>query len=383
MTVFSKITALADERVPADASVDVLRPHPHAPQTSGALFDDLCRLGADADRCRQFPHASLAALVRHGLHDRFASDRRTAEQPGSETDLFNWLRFIGRADLSLGRLFEGHVNALRLITWFGSARQQRQMQRNLAEGQFYGVWATEPAPGVGLVDSGLTGGKTFASGAGHLSHAIVTAQPAAGPRRLVIVPANDLTRADVSGWTVRGMRATMSGSYDLTGLAIGPDDLLGAPGVYDDEPRFTAGAWRFTAVQLGGVEALVAETRAAMSEAARGDPLQRLKFADAVEAMRSAYLWVQKAAAMFDQHHADAPAFVRMTRGAVERAALEVITLAARIIGTRSAFDGQRIDKISRDLSLYLRQGGPDHARDQAAIAWLDHDIWDQDNCLW
>jgi len=56
---------------------------------------------------------------------------------------------------------------------------------------------------------------------------------------------------------------------------------------------------------------------------------------------------------------------------------------AARIVGTRSAFDGERIDKIVRDLSLYLRQGGPDYARDQAAQAWLDHDCWTEDDRLW
>ena len=370
-----------------EAAVDVLRPRRHVPHRSAALFDELCRLGAEADARGEFPQASLRALVRHGLHDRFATDRRNARSGESDGDLFNWLRFIGRADLSLGRLFEGHVNALSLIRWYGSARQQQQLRRNLDAGHFYGVWATEPSPGVQLVDTNgrlaLTGSKSFASGAGHLAFAVVTAQPPAGPRRLVIVPADDPDRADVSGWDVRGMRATMSGSYDLTGLAVAPDDLLGAPGVYDDEPRFTAGAWRFTAVQLGGVEALVAETRAAMSDAARGDPLQRLKFAEAVEAMRSAYVWVQRAAVLFDRQHADAPAFARMTRGVVERAALDVMTLAARIVGTRSAFTGQRIDKISRDLSLYLRQGGPDYARDQAAIAWLDHDIWDEDDRLW
>ena len=322
----------------------------------------------------------------HGLQSRFAADASTV-QTGSELDLFDWLRFIGRADLSLGRLYEGHVNAVKLITWFGSTEQRNRLREHLADGKFYGVWATEPVPGVCLIESGhelrLTGGKSFASGAGHLDFAIVTAQPASGPRRLVIVPANDSNRADVSGWNVRGMRATMSGSYDLTDLTMAPDDLLGAPGVYDGEPRFTAGAWRFTAVQLGGIEALVAETRAAMSDAARGDPLQRLKFADAVEAMRSAYFWVQKAATMFEAQHPDAPAFARMTRGVVERAALDVMTFAARIVGTRSAFDGQRIDKITRDLSLYLRQGGPDYARDQAAIAWLDHDIWDEDDRRW
>lgn len=59
------------------------------------------------------------------------------------------------------------------------------------------------------------------------------------------------------------------------------------------------------------------------------------------------------------------------------------IELAARIVGTRSAFDGERIDKISRDLSLYLRQAGPDYAKDRAASAWLDHDAWGQDDRLW
>jgi hypothetical protein len=57
--------------------------------------------------------------------------------------------------------------------------------------------------------------------------------------------------------------------------------------------------------------------------------------------------------------------------------------LAARAVGTRSAFDGERIDKITRDLSLYLRQAGPDYARDQAAATWLDHDIWGEEGGLW
>jgi hypothetical protein len=45
--------------------------------------------------------------------------------------------------------------------------------------------------------------------------------------------------------------------------------------------------------------------------------------------------------------------------------------------------DGQRIDKIIRDLSLYLRQAGPDYARDQAAIAWLERDAWGDGDGLW
>ncbi|WP_261404346.1 hypothetical protein [Chenggangzhangella methanolivorans] len=72
-----------------------------------------------------------------------------------------------------------------------------------------------------------------------------------------------------------------------------------------------------------------------------------------------------------------------LARGVVERAALDVMEISARIVGTRSAADGTRIDKIIRDLSLYLRQAGPDYARDEAAKAFLERDVWHEGDELW
>jgi len=357
-----------------------------------SIAERLADLGARYDAAPVFPVESMRCLSAVGLHRHFAP---VASGGIAFTDadtryrtLMDVLRIIGRADLSIGRLYEGHVNALVLFDWYGSPGQAAHLRRELDEGAFYGVWATEPTPGVSIEaghdgQRSLKGAKSFASGAGGLKHAVVTAQEAGSERRLVIVCADDAARADVSRWRVRGMRATTSGLYDLNGIGINEADLLGLPGDYDDDPRFTTGAWRFAAVQLGGIEALLAETRLAMSEAARGDPLQRAKFADGVAATRTAYLWVRECAMRAAREDADGPAFARMTRGIVERAALDVMELAARIIGTRSAMDGQRIDKIIRDLSLYLRQAGPDYARDQASQAWLDHDAWGAEDRLW
>lgn len=351
-----------------------------------ALVADLARLGARYDAAPVFPGESMACLVDRDLHRLFApvaAGGKDFESPReAHIALFDRLRLVGRGDLSVGRLYEGHVNALRLFDWYGTARQQAWLRERLAGDAFFGVWATEPPPGVRIADGVLQGAKSFASGAGGLAYAVITAQAEGEARRLVIVPANDPARADLSGWRVRGMRATGSGRYELSGLCIDDMSLLGAPGDYDLEPRFTTGAWRFLAVQLGGVEALLAETRAAMSEAARADPLARAQFAQAVVATRTAYLWTREAALRAAAEEADGPAFASMSRGVVERAGLDLIEYAARIVGTRSAFDGERIDKISRDLSLYLRQAGPDHARDRAAIAWLDRDIWGED-ALW
>lgn len=370
---------------------------PHAEQETprekaSALADKLIELGARYDAAPVFPHESMRMLAKAGLHRDFAS----REAGGSNFDdtadryraLMDVLRIVGRCDLSVGRLFEGHVNALALLEWYGSPEQIAQLSNALSAGAFYGVWATEPPPGVRLVvdaEGGmrLEGAKSFASGAGGLSYAIVTAKPQTGSRQLVIVAADDVQRADLSQWRVRGMRASNSGTYDLTDLNIAPADLLGAPGDYDLDPWFTTGAWRFAAVQLGGIEALLSETRYAMSNHTRADPLQRAKFADCVVAARTAYLWVRECAARAAAQDPDGPAFARLTRGVVERAGLDVMELATRIIGTRSAMDGLRIDKIIRDLSLYLRQAGPDYARDQAALTWLDHDAWGSEDALW
>ncbi len=358
--------------------------------STDALIDGLVELGARHDAAPTFPHASLRLLADAGLHRRFAPSEAGGESwrdPRARHDAMrDALRLVGRADLSLGRLYEGHVNALTLFGWYANAAQLGWLARQLDRGAWFGVWATEAAPGVRLASGAeptLIGAKTFASGAGGLGFAIVTAAPDAGERRLVVVPADDPARTDASRWRVRGMRASVSGRYDLADLPVGPEALLGAPGDYDREPRFTAGAWRFCAVQLGGIEALLIEIRAAMSDAARADPIQRARFADAVAATRTAGFWVREAADRAADEHIDALEVARMTRGVVERAGLDVMEAAARILGTRSAFDGERADKIIRDLSLFLRQGGPDYARDQAALAWLDHDCWDEADRLW
>ena len=357
------------------------------PVLEDPLVRELARLGDHYDAVRAHPAESIARLADAGLLRRFApvesGGDAFADASARHRAMLDALRRVGRGDLSVGRLFEGHVNALTLFDWYATAAQKSWLRGVLERGATFGVWATEPAPGVALVETAdglsLQGAKSFASGAGGIGYAIVTVQPELGDRRLAIVAADDPARTDAGGWRVRGMRASMSGVYDLTGYPIDGDALLGQPGDYDREPRFTSGAWRFTAVQLGGIEALLAETRAAMASAARADPLARAAFGHAVVATRTAGLWVREAATRAAREDADAAAFARMTRGVVERAGLDVMEHAARLIGTRSSFEGQRVDKIIRDLGLYLRQAGPDQVRDAAVRDWIDHDCWGED----
>jgi len=326
-----------------------------------------------ADRLRQIGAAGgLAAFVELAC-------------PADVEALLATLRLIGGADLSVGRIYEGHVNATQLVAAYGDGAQREALGRDIAAGRLFGIWNTERAPGVTIAPDGdggyrLAGAKSFATGAGHIDRALITAR-AAGGRQLVLVDVADgQERADPDGWRVRGMRGTCSGLFDFTGMIVGPGALIGGPGDYEREPRFSAGAWRFLAVQFGAVAALVRHLRDHLVATGKAEePVQRARFAACLTAARGAGIWVERAARLAEAADERAVSFVLMARGVVEEAALAVMDAAARGVGTEAFFAESRIDRITRDLGLYLRQALPDDARDRAAAAWLARDCWDED----
>lgn len=332
----------------------------------------------DGGIAEAFPSAQLAALGEAGALAAFATLDGSAEV----TALATVLRLVGGADLSLGRVFEGHVNAAQLVHAYGNAEQRARLADDLVQGRVLGVWNTEPAAGLTLDGETLHGAKCFATGAGHIDRALVTAKLPGGAKQLVLADLREESaRADNSAWRVRGMKGTMSGTLDFTGLAVASYERIGAPGDYEREPRFSAGAWRFTAVQLGAVEALLRHWRNHLIQTGKNDdPIQRLRFGQCVGPVRSAGLWVARSAARAEAGETDAIPLVLQTRGLVEEAGLAVMEGAARSVGTASFFDGNRIDRITRDLGLYLRQPVPDQARDRAAAAWLESDRWGEDS---
>jgi alkylation response protein AidB-like acyl-CoA dehydrogenase len=335
------------------------------------------------DRNGGFPGDDLAVLRACGALEFFGQDGV------APLELMEALRLVGRGSLSVGRIFEGHVNGARLVGWYGDRAQRRQLADQLQAGEVFGVWNTEPPPGVRAVATSaatsLRGAKSFATGAGDIDHAIVTALLDDGRKQMVIADARDPDRADASGWRVRGMRATQSGLYDLSDLPVDAATRLGAPGDYEREPRFSAGAWRFTAVQLGGIERIVALLRDHLRSTGKvDDPIHRARFGQALASARSAYLWVKEAAVRAEAPEAGSAeiAFVLMTRGVVERAGLAAIEAAERSVGTKAFFDDGPFDHVCRDLALYLRQPAPDEALDRAAAAFIEQDCWRGDT-LW
>ncbi|MFE1600305.1 acyl-CoA dehydrogenase family protein [Methylobacterium sp. ID0610] len=340
---------------------------------------------ADAeDRDDGFPAEDVADLARAGLlaapTPRDAGGLGLGEEPGAHR-LAEVLRRIGSGSLALGRLYEGHVNALRLVARYGDAAQRGRLFADARAGHLFGVWNTEPPEGgltIAERDGGLAlaGCKTFASGAGFVTRALVTARaPGQSAPVMLVVPLPAGARADLSDWRAQGMRASATGTVSFTGLCVAPDAVLGRPDDYHRQPDFSGGAWRFAAVQLGGIEAVFDAWRSHLARTGRGeDPHQLARLGEGAITLEGARLWVEAAARTAAEARLPDDrivAFVNLARLAVERAGLDVLQLAQRSVGLQGFLRGHPLERLSRDLATYLRQPAPDRALTGAAAEIL------------
>lgn len=340
-----------------------------------------------------FPDSEVAALHRAGLllapFPRECGGENIASGDLAVKMLVPILRLVGSGDLSLGRLYEGHVNAAALLTRFGRPDQISAVGRLAAAGGLLGVWNTDDSERLRLVESGsgwrLRGRKILCSGAGFIERPLVTATDGAGRVLMVMPRLARGERADLSSWTPQGMRASATGAVDFNDVEIHADQIIGADGDYRRQPTFSGGAWRFAAVQLGGMERLLDLLREHFAATKRGgDPHQSARLGTCVIAVETARLWVERAARLAETSAADAEsivAYVNFARTAVERAALDLLELVHRSVGLASFMRPNAIERISRDLSTYLRQPGPDRALTDAA-AWALVQVADADE-MW
>ncbi|GJE47347.1 Acyl-CoA dehydrogenase, short-chain specific [Methylobacterium tardum] len=364
-----------DQRTPPDLAYDAVAA---ARQVAAAA----AARAAGQDRDDGFPVEDVAALGHLGLLAAPIPSGEggvgLGEEPGA-CDLAAVLRLVGYGSLALGRIYEGHVNALQLVARYGTLTQGGRLFADARAGHLFGVWNTD-APGECLRlgdDRRLRGVKTFASGAGYVTRALVTVKREPGaPPLMLVVPLEPGNRADLTGWRAHGMRASATGTVDFEDIAVNEDEILGTWDDYHRQPTFSGGAWRFAAVQLGGIEAVFDAWRAHLAAMGRGgDPHQLARLGEGAIAVEGARHWVERAARIV--HEDDlAPerivAFVNLARLAVERAGLDVLQLAQRSVGLQGFLREHPLERLSRDLATYLRQPAPDRALTTAAAEILD-----------
>lgn len=307
--------------------------------------------------------------------------RRRVDPTSSQemVELQHKLFHAGRHDIPLGRLFEGHVDALQIVYRYGTAEQLENLQRTLENGTVLGVWNAEgPEHHLAFDGSTLSGSKSYASGAGLLSHALVTSKAGTPDVRLHLV---DLAwfppRIDRSWWSVAGMQHSETHQVSWENAeAI----HIGGPGDYEREPWFSGGALRFATVQAGGLAGLL--------DAVRGHLIKLGRTCDSVQQARLAelHMWSSIATSIVltagrvcvdGQSSAVAPT-VANARNVVYQCCEQGILLAQRACGTAAYFDDNPVCRFAQDLGMYIRQPGPDaqFAKVGKAVADGSLDPW-------
>ncbi len=335
-----------------------------------------------SDRCPPATDANALGLEASVFTVAY-SDERGVPVAGRAAELAA-LRLVGARDLSVGRLYEGHLNGAQLVGRHGTAAQRARALADIAAGHVFGVWNTqEPADPVRIVTSGrrfvLGGAKTWASGAGTITRPLVTALRDDGTTQLCLLPMERVRAAiDASSWRPHGMQRSDSFRIALDGVELDEDDLVGPVQAYEQQPWFWAGAWRFAAVQSGAIERLFVETAAYLRARERdADVFQRVRLAEIRIAFHGAVHWLEAAARAWSEFDAaETPTnaarvidVVDMARTAVETAAVDTIARVLRSVGASGLVEPQPFSRLVRDLQMYLRQPAPDAALVRVGIA--------------
>ena len=357
-------------------------------RTAAAVADRVAETAADRDADRAFPAEAFGLLDEAGLLTATLPPEWGGAGlggPGARHALYRVLAEVGRSSLPVGRVYEGHVNALDLVMTWGTDRQRGRAADDAHAGHVFGVWNTEAADGVRLEPTAgggavLRGAKTFCSGAGSVTRAFANGRTPDGGWQMVLVDLDGRgDRVEPDSWPAEGMRASQSGRVSFEGIEVGPDALVGEPGDYTAEPDFTGGAVRFAAVHLGGARALADAAGDLLRRLGRtSDPHQRARAGRAAIAVETGALWLLGAARLWEAHAAGTAepdavvAYAQMARTAIERACLDVLELVDRSVGARGLLPPSPVERIGRDLRLYLRQPAPDATLDAAGAAALD-----------
>ena len=266
-----------------------------------ALREKIASLGTEEG---DFPHKEFELLQKYGFLNSVLPEEyggNSAEICGGITAILQNLMTIGSIDLSLGRLYEGHLNALLLIDLYGSKSQQSTYFEDAAAGHIFGIWNTDlpPSP-VQLTEDKLgfilTGKKIFCSGGLSIQRPIITAH-AGGKVQMLVIHTEDLdsNSEDRKSWNPLGMKSSRSFTIDFYGYSPNSIQYLGKPDKYMREPHFSTGAARFAAVQLGGAQAIARAAFAHLLKLGRNeDAIQKQRMGKITLLLESGCNWIRE-----------------------------------------------------------------------------------------
>lgn len=307
---------------------------------------------------------------------------------GRSWDLWQLTALIAEADLSLGRCWEGHTNALAMIHGMGSDEQRRRWFAEVqAEGTIWVGWSGEPqrrkpgeqrfgtelrrAPGGWVVN----GSKVFATSAGGAHRAILFVSPdgpggvrhAEGNPNTILMLAASLqdpsVEVDPSWWDPIGMRATVSHLVRFHDTFVPDEDIIGRPGQYLSEQWQTYFVPHYAASFLGAMQAALKSTLRYVHSADRvSDPYVQQRVGRMQTHTETVQLWLEHVGRLFDQGQtAEARLAGTRARFVAETLGAELLQDGVHATGARSLIRPGNFERIFRDLTFYFRHDNLDH----------------------
>lgn len=370
-------------------------------EIAGNMTETALIEAAETDFVESFPAKTLKNIIEAKLHAAPLPTKLGGVGLGLENDttleMLRLLKYFGYGNPVIGRVYEGHYNALLLLKLFATEKQFQTYAADVVKNnKIFGVWNTEAADGVKIfpTENGkfrLEGFKIFATGVNYVERPIVNGAMPDGGWQMCVVPMEKVqTKIDSSWWNPLGMKSTRSFRVDFTGVELTKDDLIGKPNDYYSQPHFSGGAIRFAAVQFGAAEAIFDETRKYLQKLNRTDDLfQQSRLGEMAIQVESGNLWLEGAARSFESYRQNPTAnnsekflaYANMMRTAIEQICQNVMLLCERSIGARGLNKPLHFERIIRDLTIYLRQPAPDAALAAAGKYVLDNKIQSDD--LW
>ena len=284
----------------------------------GSLLDEIAANAPALDAEPRFPSEAFEALT-------------TLPLPEDRVSEWALVRRVAEADGSVGRLFEGHLNAVERLRLDGIDPQD----------DWLGVWGADPARDEGtpayIEQDRLYGTKTFCSGAGGLTKALVIANGV-----LVLVDLQEDVEIDRTWYRAMGMRASESHRVHFHGARIEATltPLITQPYLSTDAIR-TAAAW--AGIVDCGVQSALGDIR--------DDELRALATGRMLTAQATIDRWFEYAANGHDLQTTSV-----QLRQAVADAGAQVFAEAARATGSRPFATGTSLDRARRDFELFVLQ---------------------------
>lgn len=307
---------------------------------------------------------------------------------GDVFTLWMMTKELAKVDLSLARCWEGHANSLVILDGIADEEQKARWFAGVVErGEMWVAWSGEPQaralgekPRFGThcerVEGGwiIDGTKAFCTSAGGARWAILlvnTAGPggarhSSGSPDTLLLLAVDLSDPSISfdgsWWNPIGMRATVSHAARFDRTFIPDADVIGAPGRYLKEGWQTCFAPHYAASFLGAAEAAFDYALAYVRTQNKGDdPYVQHHLAAMAMNVDSGHLWLRHVANLWESGAVEEAQIAgSRARHLIEHFAEETVQHAVRACGARSLNRPSALERIHRDLSIYVRHDNDD-----------------------